>query len=92
MTPNASLSDGYLDFVFAPGLRHARLIQLLPKTQTGEHIHESEVQEHRTKKLTIRTKTPTPIQADGEIFDPAATEIIYEIVPDALKVFTPKTE
>jgi len=92
MTPNASLSDGYLDFVFAPGLRHIRLIQLLPKTQTGEHIHEAEVREHRTKKLTIRTKTPTPIQADGEIFDPAATEITYEIVPGALKVFTPRPE
>ncbi len=90
MTPNASLSDGFLDFVFAPGLKHARLMQLLPKTQTGEHIHEVEVREHRTKKLTIRTETPTPIQADGEIFDLAATEITYEIVPGALKVFTPK--
>lgn len=92
MTPNASLSDGYLDFVFAPGMRHARLLQLLPKTQTGEHIHEVEVREHRTQKLTIHTKTPTPIQADGEIFDPAATEIRYEIIPGALKVFTPKPE
>lgn len=90
MTPNASLSDGYLDFVFAPGLRHLRLIQLLPKTQTGEHIHEEEVQEHRTKALKIRTKTPTPIQADGEIFETSATEINYEIVPSALKVLTPK--
>ena len=92
MTPNASLSDGFLDFVFAPGLKHARLMQLLPKTQTGEHVHEVEVSEHRTRKLTIRTKTPTPIQADGEIFELAATEITYEIVPGALKVFTPKPD
>ena len=38
MTPNASLSDGYLDFVFAPALGYRRLLQLLPKTQTGDHI------------------------------------------------------
>lgn len=92
MTPNASLSDGFLDFAFAPGLSHRRLIQLLPKTQTGEHVLDPDVHEHRTKKLTIRTKTPTPIQADGEIFDPAATEIVYEIVPGALSVFTPDPE
>ena len=89
MTPNASLSDGYLDFVFAPALGYRRLLQLLPKTQTGDHIYEPEVQEHRTTKLTIRTKTPTPIQADGEVFELGATEIVYEIIPNALKVFVP---
>jgi diacylglycerol kinase (ATP) len=90
MTPNASLSDGYLDFVFANALGRRRLLQLLPKTQTGDHIHEPEVQEHRTQKLTIRTKTPTPIQADGEVFEMGTTEVTYEILPGALKVFTPK--
>ena len=90
MTPNASLSDGFLDFVFAPSLGRLRLFQLLPKTQTGEHIHEPEVQEHRTTTLTIHTNTPTPIQADGEVFEMGTTEIIYEIVPSALKVFAPK--
>lgn len=90
MTPNASLSDGYLDFVFAPAMGRRRLLQLLPKTQTGEHIHEPEVQEQRTQKITIHTKTPTPIQADGEVFEMGTTEITYEILPGALKVFTPK--
>ena len=91
MTPNASLSDGFLDFVYAPAMKRRRLFQLLPKTQTGEHIHEPEVQEHRTKKLTIRTDTPTPIQADGEVFEMGTTEIHYEVMPAALKVFTSKS-
>lgn len=90
MTPNASLCDGFLDFVYAPALGRLRLFQLLPKTQTGEHIKEPEVQEHRTRKLTIRTKTPTPIQADGEVFEMGTTEIVYEVVPGALQVFVPK--
>lgn len=90
MTPNASLSDGLLDFVFAPKLNRRRLLTLLPKAQTGDHIHDPAITEERTRKLTIRTKTPTPIQADGEVFELGATEIVYEIVPDALQVIVPR--
>ena len=90
MTPHASIDDGYLDFVFAPNLGRLRLFQLLPKTQNGTHIHAPEVQEQRTKKLTILTKAPTPIQADGELITTAASEIEYEIVPGALQVFAPE--
>jgi diacylglycerol kinase (ATP) len=89
MTPNAKIDDGFLDFVFAPSLRRLRLFQLLPKTQDGTHIHTPEVQEHRTQKLSITTKPPTPIQADGELIATASTEILYEIVPGALQVFSP---
>lgn len=88
MTPNASIDDGYLDFVFAPSLRRLRLFQLLPKTQNGTHVHAQEVQEHRTQKLTITTRTPTPIQADGELIATSANQIQYEIVPGALQVFS----
>ncbi|MCB2178685.1 diacylglycerol kinase family lipid kinase [bacterium] len=90
MTPHASVSDGFLDFVFAPALRRRRLVKLLPTTQTGVHVDEPEVQEHRTRKLTIRTKKPTPIQADGEVFDTAATEITYEVIPGAMRVIVPR--
>lgn len=90
MTPNASLRDGLLDFVFAPKLNRRRLLTLLPKAQTGDHIHDPAITEERTRKLTIRTKTPTPIQADGEVFELGATEIVYEIVPNALRVIVPR--
>lgn len=90
MTPNASLRDGLLDFVFAPKLNRRRLLTLLPKAQTGDHIHDPAITEERTRKLTIRTKTPTPIQADGEVFELGATEIVYEIVPNALQVIVPR--
>jgi diacylglycerol kinase (ATP) len=90
MTPNALLDDGKLDFVFAPSLGRLRMIQLLPKTQTGDHIHEPEVQEQRMTRLHIQTDHPTPIQADGELITKGVTEITYEVVPAALKVFAPK--
>ena len=90
MTPTAKIDDGYLDFVFAPALGRLRMFQLLPKTQTGMHVNEPEIREARTRKLTIRTKTPTPIQADGELIDTEATEINYEILPGALRIYVPK--
>ncbi len=89
MTPSAKIDDGFLDFIYAPALSRIRLFQLLPKTQTGAHINEPEVKEHRTRRLTIRTNTPTPIQADGEVISTNATEITYEILPRALCVFSP---
>ncbi|MEJ2487609.1 MAG: YegS/Rv2252/BmrU family lipid kinase [Anaerolineales bacterium] len=92
MTPNASMQDGYLDFIFAPSMTRRRLLQLLPLTQTGDHIQEDEINEHRTTKITIRTKTPTPIQADGEVFEKAAMEITYQIIPQALRVFVPRSD
>jgi diacylglycerol kinase (ATP) len=89
MTPNASVEDGFLDFIYAPVLKRFKLFQLLPKTQNGSHIMDPEIFEGRTTKLIIQTRPPTPIQADGEIIATGAEEITYEIVPNALKVFSP---
>ena len=89
MTPNAVIDDGLLDFVFAPALGRLRMFQLLPKTQSGAHVNEPEVKEHRTQRLEIHTKTSTPIQADGELIATGATEIVYSVVPKALRVFVP---
>ena len=89
MTPNAIMDDGLLDFIYAPALGRLRTFQLLPKTQTGAHIHEPEIHEHRTTHLSIRTLSPTPIQADGELFNRQATEIVYQVIPGALQVYVP---
>ena len=92
MTPSAKIDDGFLDFVYAPSLSRIRMFQLLPLTQKGTHVDAPEVREHRTRRLTIRTQTPTPVQADGELIATDATEIIYEILPGALRVFAPAGE
>lgn len=89
MTPKATLDDGLLDFVFAPALGRLRMFQLLPKTQSGTHVDEPEVREERTQRLKIHTETPTPIQADGELISTGETEILYSVVPNALRVFAP---
>ena len=88
MTPNAMVDDGLLDFIFAPTLSRLRLFQLLPKTQTGVHINEPEITVHKTTQLKIHTHPSTPIQADGELIDTKATEIIYKVIPRAIRIFS----
>jgi YegS/Rv2252/BmrU family lipid kinase len=89
MTPDAKLDDGLLDFVYATGMSRLKLLRLLPTTFNGSHIHRPEVFADRTTRLEIRCRPATPIQADGEVFQRAATECLYEIVPAKLTVLAP---
>jgi diacylglycerol kinase (ATP) len=89
MTPRAEPDDGYLDFVFAGELGRLRLLRLLPTTFDGSHVERPEVTYARTTRLTIECDPPTPIQADGELFDLSATHIEYTILPGRLQVIVP---
>ena len=89
MTPRAEPDDGYLDFVFTGGLGRLKLLRLMPATFDGSHVEHPEVSCLRTKHLTIACDPPTPIQADGEVFETAATRVEYTILPGRLQVIVP---
>ena len=86
LTPNAELDDGLLDFVYDTGVSRWQMLWLLPQTLKGTHIHHARVTYLRTTSLSITSARPTPIQADGEVFDKGATEINYQIIPHKLRV------
>lgn len=86
MTPHAVVDDGLLDFVYAGKLSRLEILRLLPQTFKGAHIHHPQVVCHKTTALSITAFSPTPIQADGEIIDKNATEIVYRIIPHKLRV------
>ncbi|MBN1955404.1 MAG: diacylglycerol kinase family lipid kinase [Anaerolineae bacterium] len=90
MTPRAEPDDGYLDFVFARQASRLKLLRLLPTTFDGSHVQRPEVHYERTARLTITCDPPTPIQADGEVFERAASRIEYEILPARLRVIVPE--
>ena len=92
MTPRAEVDDGCLDFVFTGDLGRLKLLRLLPTTFDGSHIDRPEITYVRTTCLTIECDPPTPIQADGELFDPSATRIEYTILPGRLQVIVPPPE
>jgi YegS/Rv2252/BmrU family lipid kinase len=89
MTPNASVDDGHLDFVFGGDLGRLKLLRLLPTTFSGSHVEHPEVTYTRTTRLTIECDPPTPIQTDGEVFEMSATRVEYTILPKQLQVIVP---
>ena len=92
MTPRAEPDDGYLDFVFTGKLGRLKLLRLLPTTFDGSHVERPEVTYLRTARLTIECDPPTPIQADGELFDLSATHIEYTILPGRLQLIVPEKD
>ncbi len=89
MTPRAEMDDGYLDFIFGAKLGRLQLLRLLPKTFDGSHVEDPRVHYARTTRLTIECDPPTPIQADGELFELSATHVEYTILPGRLQVIVP---
>ena len=92
MTPRAEPDDGYLDFVFTGKLGRLKLLRLLPTTFDGSHVERPEVTYARATRLTIECDPPTPIQADGELFDLSATHVEYTISPGRLQLIVPARE
>ena len=89
MTPNASVDDGYLDFVFGGELGRLKLLRLLPTTFSGSHVKRPEVTYLRTTHLAIDCDPLTPIQTDGEVIEMSATHVEYTILPRRLRVIVP---
>lgn len=86
MNPKAVLDDGYLNFMCASGMPRWRMLWLLPKVIRGSHLRHPKVIHQRITEFSIISDPPTPIQADGEIIDTAATEIHYRIIPAKLHI------
>ena len=89
MTPRAEMDDGYLDFIFGEAMGRLTLLRLLPRTFDGSHVENPRVQYARTTRLTIECDPPTPIQADGELFELSATRVEYTVLPGRLRVIVP---
>jgi diacylglycerol kinase (ATP) len=86
MTPHAVLDDGLLDFVYSMDLNRWQMVQLLPKTFSGDHIHHPMVNYKQASFLSITSSSPTPVQADGEIIATDVTELTYQIDSRKLRV------
>ena len=85
MTPNAKFDDGKLDFIFAPAMGRWKLLNLLPKTLNGSHIHHPDVTYIQATYLNIETDT-SPFHADGEIVSRRVKKLKYRIIPQKLRI------
>jgi diacylglycerol kinase (ATP) len=89
MSPAADPADGKLTFVYGYAPTRRRMLALLPKTMSGEHVKDPAMHQHHTRRLAIHSTTPSPLQADGEIRAEAETEFIYECLPGRLEILVP---
>lgn len=89
MAPDADPTDGLLTFVHGHAPTRLKMLSLLPKTISGEYIHDPAIHQHHTRQLEITCNPGTPIQLDGEIRAEAATTIHYRVLPARLDLYTP---
>lgn len=89
MAPAADPCDGRLTFVYGYARTRRKMLGLLPRTMDGSFVDDPVIHQHHTTRLMISSDPPTPLQADGEIRDEAASEVTYEILPARLDVFSP---
>jgi diacylglycerol kinase (ATP) len=88
LTPDAEMDDGLLDVLVATPLPRWRLVRLLPKVFTGDHVHDEHVSIERGRVVTIDVsdrRAPVPVvYADGERM--GGLPVTLEVVPAAIRV------
>lgn len=93
MTPDADPQDGLLTFVYGFMATRLQILRLLPRTmkpKEGSYIEHLSIHEIHSSWLKVHTDQPTPAHADGVIFDHAAQDLEYRVLPQILPVLTSK--
>jgi diacylglycerol kinase (ATP) len=89
MTPHADPSDGMLTFVYGFMPTRLEILRLLPRTMkpgNGSYVEHPSMHEISSPWLIVKTATPTPAHADGEIFSESIQEIVYRTYPGRFRI------
>lgn len=86
MAPAADPTDGRLTFIYGYAPTRRKMLRLLPKTMSGEHVNDPAIHQHHARRLKIHTLTPSPLQVDGEVRLEAASDFLYECLPGRLEI------
>lgn len=86
LTPDASLHDGLLDVCRVTPCSIRRILQVLPRTLTGDHGSAPEVRMGRTASLTVDCPAGVPLHVDGEVLSLEAREVAADVLPGRLRV------
>jgi diacylglycerol kinase (ATP) len=88
LTPQADPRDGLLDVCLVRKVSLPTFLTAVPKVMKGTHGGLDEAELFRTTAITIRSADGAPLvlQLDGELREPAVTEVEVTVVPQALRV------
>lgn len=89
LTPQASVVDGMLDLCLIENTSSRRILTLLPSVLRGGHVTAREVHLEQVRHMALRSRTPLPLHADGELLSLTATRIEAEVVPAGLRMLAP---
>jgi diacylglycerol kinase (ATP) len=89
MAPAADPADGKLTFIYGFAPTRRKMLALLPKTMSGEHVNDPAIHQHHTSRLVIHTNPSSPLQVDGEVRAEALTEFTYLCLPARLDILAP---
>ena len=89
MAPAADPADGKLTFIYGFAPTRRKMLALLPKTMSGEHVNDPAIHQHHTRRLVIHTDPSSPLQVDGEVRAEALSDFTYVVLPARLDIFSP---
>lgn len=82
--PGARMDDGLLDVVLLGPMPLWELLLNFPRIYAGTHLALPAVRHWRTRRLTVTTAAPQPLEVDGE--QPGTTPARFELLPAALTI------
>lgn len=85
IAPMAANGDGHFDLMIADAVTRRRILGLLPKVMSGEHMGEAEIHHWAVTDVLIETEAPVPAHLDGEM-QALATRFEISLLPGALRL------
>jgi YegS/Rv2252/BmrU family lipid kinase len=85
IAPMAKNDDGRFELMIADPVSRRRILSLLPKLMSGEHMDEPEIQHRSLTKLSIVSSEPLPSHLDGEV-QPLQQRFEFDVLPGALRL------
>jgi diacylglycerol kinase (ATP) len=90
LTPSADLFDGKITFVYARQASRARLLKIfqMAKKAPGPDnwTNAEEVEERQSSWLKVSAEEDISFHVDGELFTRTMKEVVYTVIPRALRV------
>jgi diacylglycerol kinase (ATP) len=87
LLPGANPEDGVFDVLVVGDVTRRDLLVAFPKLYRGTFLPHPKAELLRGRTVTVDSKTPLPIELDGE--QPGTTPVRFEVMPGALRVRVP---
>ena len=87
MTPQATPDDGLFDLCIGTKMNQLQMLALVPRFMKGTQIGHPRIHMARSRRVRVIVKEGTQVvHADGETLAVDATDLEFEVIPQALRV------